>query len=187
MPYWDWARGESGETVPSFFTTPTIDITRPNGAKDTIPNPLYSYTFHPLMTSDFDGKVRLNPHCLSLPTHPFPQWRNFNTTLRWPTSSTLTAVSDQTPFLKSYDSQRRNLHDTIDAAFRRSTLNAFASTLEDTHGWVHGIIGGGWDAKSEPGHMWPLDYSAYEPLFMAHHTYFLPNPTSLLAIANVEK
>jgi hypothetical protein len=114
----------------------------------------------------------------NLLTH-YPQWRNFNTTLRWPTSSTLTAVSDQTRFLKSYNSQRRNLHDTIDAAFRRSTLNAFASTLEDTHGWVHGIIGGGWDAKSEPGHMWPLDYSAYEPMFMAHHTYLRTNPAPL--------
>ena len=43
--------------------------------------------------------------------------------------------------------------------------------LEEAHGWVHGVIGGGWDGKSHKGHMWPLEYSAFEPLFMLHHTY----------------
>jgi tyrosinase len=49
-------------------------------------------------------------------------------------------------------------------------MNDFAAVIEQAHGWVHGVIGGGWDASSSPGHMWPLEYSAFEPLFMLHHT-----------------
>jgi tyrosinase len=56
--------------------------------------------------------------------------------------------------------------------FRSDTFARFSSTLEDPHGWMHGIIGGGFDGNVSPfrGHMWPLEYSAFEPLFMLHHT-----------------
>jgi tyrosinase len=76
---------------------------------------------------------------------------------------------------KSYEEQRRGLHDHIDTAFRRDSINGFADTVEEAHGWVHGVIGGGWDGRSAQGHMWPLEYSAFEPLFMLHHTYVSPN------------
>lgn len=64
MPYWDWARGESGGPVPDFFTTQMIDIVRPNGQKQELWNPLYSFYFHPLIPADFDSKVRSSKRIL---------------------------------------------------------------------------------------------------------------------------
>jgi tyrosinase len=72
--------------------------------------------------------------------------------------------------VKVFEEQRRNLRDSVDQAFRKDSMNDFAAVIEQAHGWVHGVIGGGWDASSSPGHMWPLEYSAFEPLFMLHHT-----------------
>jgi tyrosinase len=73
--------------------------------------------------------------------------------------------------LQSFVEQQRNLHDHIDMAFRKSSFNSFGTTVEEAHGWVHGVIGGGWTGESPPGHMWPLEYSAFEPIFMLHHRY----------------
>jgi hypothetical protein len=60
IPYWDWARGEDAGPVPDFFTTPRIDVIRPDGTHDSLWNPLYSYYFHPLIPDDFNGKVKEN-------------------------------------------------------------------------------------------------------------------------------
>jgi hypothetical protein len=75
--------------------------------------------------------------------------------------------------LNQFEQQRRALHDHVDLAFRASTMNEFSKTMEIAHGWIHGIIGGGWLPGTFQGHMWPLEYSAYEPLFMLHHTCVL--------------
>ncbi|KAH7379109.1 hypothetical protein DE146DRAFT_761311 [Phaeosphaeria sp. MPI-PUGE-AT-0046c] len=152
MPYWDWARGEEGGTVPEFFTTEEITVSRPNGSTDSMWNPLYTYHFNPLVPEGFNDK-----------------WALAQTTLRWPDSDASTAVSRQGEMFKSFEGQRRGLRDHIDAAFRQPSMNAFANTVEEAHGWIHGVIGGGWDGKSAQGHMWPLEYSAFEPLFMLHH------------------
>lgn len=49
LPYWDWAMGPPpGEThFPDVFWSPTIVQRGPNGIQ-TIRNPLYAYSFHPL-------------------------------------------------------------------------------------------------------------------------------------------
>lgn len=54
FPYWDWAAPPpSGESVyPSSMQSPTVNVTTANGTA-TIPNPLYSYQFHPISSSDF--------------------------------------------------------------------------------------------------------------------------------------
>lgn len=45
------------------------------------------------------------------------------------------------------------------------------------HGWVHGAIGGGYSSDvGGKGHMWPLEYSSYEPLFWLHHAYVFLHP-----------
>jgi tyrosinase len=72
--------------------------------------------------------------------------------------------------LSQFEQQRRALHDHVDLAFRASSMNEFSKTMEIAHGWIHGIIGGGWLPGTFQGHMWPLEYSAFEPLFMLHHT-----------------
>lgn len=73
---------------------------------------------------------------------------------------------------RTYKGQKRNLHEHIDIAFRQDTINKFAAKVEEAHGWIHGVIGGGWEGgQTYRGHMWPLEYSAFEPIFMLHHTY----------------
>lgn len=65
-----------------------------------------------------------------------------------------------------------NLIDGVSLAYRASNFSIFARRLEEPHGWIHGVVGGGWDPKDKGhfrGHFWPLEYSAYEPLFMLHH------------------
>jgi tyrosinase len=49
MPYWDWAlTPPSGQNaIPDVMVTPTIEVTSVNGTS-TVPNPLYSYVFHPV-------------------------------------------------------------------------------------------------------------------------------------------
>jgi hypothetical protein len=63
MPYWDWARGSDGGSVPDFFLKEKIEVTRPSGEQQTIWNPLYAFYFHPLVPEDFDSKVRVLSPC----------------------------------------------------------------------------------------------------------------------------
>ncbi|KAH8732679.1 hypothetical protein GQ44DRAFT_744976 [Phaeosphaeriaceae sp. PMI808] len=153
MPYWDWARGEDGGPIPDFFTMRKINLTYPGGFVETIYNPLYAFYFHPLTPEAFDGK-----------------WRNLKSTQRWPSSDDANSKSNDSAILQAYMGNQRGLLDNINRSFRKATINEFGRMVEETHGWVHGVIGGGWDSKSSAGHMWPLEYSAFEPLFMLHHT-----------------
>ena len=54
FPYWDWAvPSPSGQSAfPTSLSSSTISVTMPNGTA-TIPNPLYSYHFHPVTQKDF--------------------------------------------------------------------------------------------------------------------------------------
>ncbi|KAH7357380.1 hypothetical protein BKA66DRAFT_515471 [Pyrenochaeta sp. MPI-SDFR-AT-0127] len=154
IPYWDWGQGEKGGPVPGFFMTPTIKVTKPDGSEATIANPLHSYRFHELVPGDFDDK-----------------WASMNSTIRWPLNSEPDAPSRQEMFASSYESQKRNLFNEVSRIFGLSTFGKFATRIEEPHGWIHGVVGGGWDAATGgKGHFWPLQYSAFEPLFMLHHT-----------------
>lgn len=53
IPYWDWAVLPTvGESVyPASVQSPSVDINGPAGLQ-TIANPLYSYSFHPLNTTE---------------------------------------------------------------------------------------------------------------------------------------
>jgi tyrosinase len=115
------------------------------------------------------------------------KWRNINATLRWPTSDAWDAPSQQSVMLSAFETQKRALHDQVDLSFRASTINEFSKSMETAHGWVHGIIGGGWQPDTFTGQMWPLEYSAFEPLFMLHHTcvYFPIRPILLVQICTV--
>lgn len=53
FPYWDWAMTPpDGKTFPESMQTSTISVKMPNGTTQ-IPNPLYSYRFHPVTQEDF--------------------------------------------------------------------------------------------------------------------------------------
>ena len=53
MPYWDWATTSAdGQTVlPDSISAQTVTVTSPTG-EENIDNPLYSYRFHPLSSTD---------------------------------------------------------------------------------------------------------------------------------------
>ncbi|KAF1937431.1 tyrosinase [Clathrospora elynae] len=162
LPYWDWAQGTSLGPVPDFFMSPTITVTETDDTQTDIYNPLYSYKFKPV-PDGFDEK-----------------WVHINETIRWPGSDDFWASSQQGMFADAFKSQSNNLISQLGVVFRSSSFGKFASNVEDPHGWMHGIVGGGWDPQQSPyrGHFWPLEYSAYDPLFMLHHA----NVDRLLAI-----
>ncbi|KAF9699590.1 hypothetical protein EKO04_002625 [Ascochyta lentis] len=178
MPYWDWAQGEQSGTVPGFFMTPTTVVATPEGRSIEIWNPLYKYEFKPVPSAGaFSGK-----------------WPNINHTIRWPASNNPWEESRNSEFAASFIGLRRSIQDQTAIAFRRGTLNGFWEALEMVHGWVHGVIGGGYaSGYGGEGHMWPLEYSSYEPLFWLHHTnvdrlfalYQRQNPSAFLQPSNV--
>jgi tyrosinase len=72
---------------------------------------------------------------------------------------------------KDFDSRRRMAQTKINQAFTiPKTMNEFSRTyIEDVHGWVHFSIGGNVKQTGLSGHMWPTEYSAFDPIFMLHH------------------
>ncbi|KAI1583306.1 hypothetical protein PtrARCrB10_03282 [Pyrenophora tritici-repentis] len=161
IPYWDWAQGTNSGPVPEFFTNPMLTVTNTDGVSTPMSNPLYSYQFNPI-SDRFDEK-----------------WRNINATIRWPNTDDATAHSQNGMFSDAFAGQSVNIVAQIGVVFRSSTFSRFSTTLEDPHGWIHGIIGGGYTADAPyKGHMWPLEYSAFEPIFMLHHA----NVDRLLAL-----
>lgn len=93
-------------------------------------------------------------------------------TVRWPeTDENTSAPSRQHMFAADFISLQRTYTDGLEKAFRKKTFNSFWQALEEVHGWMHGTIAGGYyESKGGRGHMWPLEYSAFEPLFWLHHT-----------------
>lgn len=156
IPYWDWALGSSGGNVPDIFTMPTVQVLDPRGNNLTITNPLHHYEFQKSRVTDF-----VQP------------WAVFNTTLRWPTSNNSEAISQDKFFSSTFVSLQRSFQDSVAKAFGTAkSLNEFSVRhIEGTHGGVHYIIGGDKDnfRKTYVGHMWPVEYSAFEPLFMLIH------------------
>ncbi|KAE8841312.1 hypothetical protein HRS9122_05438 [Pyrenophora teres f. teres] len=161
IPYWDWAQGITSGPVPDSFTTSMLTVINTDGVSTPISNPLYSYQFKPI-PDGFDDK-----------------WRNINATIRWPSTDDFMAHSQNEMFSDAFSGQSVNIVAQIGVVFRSSSFSRFSTTLEDPHGWIHGIIGGGYTADAPyKGHMWPLEYSAFDPLFMVHHA----NVDRLLAL-----
>ncbi|KAF2187121.1 Di-copper centre-containing protein [Zopfia rhizophila CBS 207.26] len=154
VPYWDWALGEAGGPFPDFFTSPIIQVIGTSGKEETVSNPLHHFEFHPNVPGDFEGR-----------------YSGYNTTLRWPTSDKPSAQSQDSKLVDDFNGQITPLHDAIGRGFGiAKNMNEFVLThVEVPHGWVHFTIGGGKPRNTYDGHMWPLDYSAFEPLFMLHH------------------
>ena len=95
-----------------------------------------------------------------------------NHTLRWPTSNLANAESQPQSFNSYFESHKRMFHDEVANAFTKSTtMHDFSvDHIEIVHGYVHYAIGGA--PPSNPGgigHMWPVEYSAFEPMFMLLH------------------
>lgn len=91
--------------------------------------------------------------------------------MRWPTSQDSSAVSQDNKVVDNYNQQKSNIRDTIATGFTGAeSFNDFSlKYLEVAHGYIHYIIGGVDQANSYEGTMWPLQFSAFDPLFMVHH------------------
>lgn len=160
LPYFDWAKNPSSQGVyPSAFSSQTATIITPTGTK-TIPNPLFSYNFHP------------NPGNLFY--QPFTYW---NTTLRWPTSdSDPNAQSRNQLTASNLASWQPSLRDRLYTVLTNyANYNQFSNSawitnsntqdsIESIHDVVHGAVGG-----SNYGHMSIIDVSAFDPIFWMHH------------------
>ncbi|KAF2711454.1 Di-copper centre-containing protein [Pleomassaria siparia CBS 279.74] len=154
MPYWDWAAvPPSGQgSLPWSLQRPTIDITLPKGTVN-VPNPLFSYTFHPLPKSDFGS-------------NEFSIWPS---TLRDPSSKTSNATSRNDIIALVLDGNRANMQSRVYGILAMqheytqiSSDLAPGDSLESLHDTIHNSVGGS-------GHMSILAYSAFDPIFMLHH------------------
>jgi len=159
-PYWDWAATPAaGQSVyPASLQTPTVNVTGPNGTM-IIANPLYSYQFHPVSSTDFYF-------------NPFATW---NETKRYPTSWDQDAVSQNALIGPVLDNNRVSFQDRLYNLFTNyENFTEFGNeawmhpgiqngdSLESLHDAIHSIMGSN-------GHMTYLDYSAYDPIFFLHH------------------
>ncbi|KAF2259452.1 Di-copper centre-containing protein, partial [Lojkania enalia] len=163
MPYWDWAAiPPEGEGVyPWSVQREKVDVVTPNGT-ETIANPLFEYTFHPLVPSDMGGH----------------EWSVFPTTLRNPSSKQENASSQNDLVSHQLDSMRPNIQSRVYnvLALQKDYHNVSndmvsGDSLESTHDTIHNYCGVG-------GHLSKLDVAAFDPLFWLHHA----NVDRLLAI-----
>ncbi|OJD37056.1 tyrosinase [Diplodia corticola] len=162
LPYWDWAvlPPDGEKSVPSFLSSPTIDVTLPNGT-ETIDNPLYSYKYHPLHGDDlYDSGVT--------------QFSVYPETMRYPPTKEASAQSQEDQFVSTMDKSRPQLRDALYDLFTNyhnfTIFGNMASykpgqfqSVEAIHGWVHIWAGG------NNGNMYHVPWSSFDPVFMLHH------------------
>jgi len=172
VPYWDWAaQPPNGD---QYFplsvggsTTASVITPQSNGQIVTIPNPLYSYKFAPLnpQSGDFVSEQGV----------PYNRWPS---TLRYPTSTSVKATSDESQVFDAMSSQFAGLQSSVNILMNDPNYKDFAAfsnhawqinepgtyaSLEDIHNTIHGEVGG------NGGHMAELDYAAFDPVFWLHH------------------
>lgn len=163
MPYWDWAMDSGdGRTVPTSMRDKTVTVNGPRG-QVTINNPLYSYTWGSSLPSEMLGGP----------------WNNFATTLRRPVANP--TRSNNNEMNARFNTLRVSLRDRIYNLFAARPVPSFGSvatsqigarnalnvvdSFESIHDPIHNTAGG-----ETGGHMYYLDYSAFDPLFWLHHT-----------------
>ncbi|KAF2840484.1 Di-copper centre-containing protein [Patellaria atrata CBS 101060] len=163
MPYWDWAAAPAnGNTVPNIVRASTIRLNTPTGSR-VINNPFFSYRF--------------TQRPAALGSSPFNQRMN---TLRHPTSNAVNAASNNNEFLSDMNRNRVGLRDRLYRLFTQPSNFMSVGTscvgnncgntqshdsFESTHDAIHAISGG-----SSGGHMYYVDFSAFDPIFWLHHT-----------------
>ncbi|KAI9698509.1 MAG: hypothetical protein M1836_004090 [Candelina mexicana] len=158
IPYWDWALSPQ---MPSTLTSSQISINTPTGQKS-ISNPLHQYAFHP------------QPSNSDFPTSDAPI-STYVKTVRYPTSSSPTANSQENKVNAQLQANGDSLHDSIYLLIsRQSDYAPFSNqgytgnnsqgydSLESVHGTIHVLVGNG-------GHMADVPYAGFDPIFWLHH------------------
>ncbi|KAH6644006.1 common central domain of tyrosinase-domain-containing protein [Boeremia exigua] len=166
LPFWDAAAVPPIGTgsYPWSVQRSTIEVELPDGTgsiKKTIPNPLYSYSFHPLPAKDLFGKL---------------PWTHWQTTVRYPTDRYANAHSQDSKIASELDLNLVNLRQRTYQMFAMQrdyhnisnnmvTNGGVLDSLESVHDTIHNTVG-----SSGPGHMTNAAYSAFDPVFWLLHT-----------------
>jgi tyrosinase len=176
IPYWDWAKypGVGQPAVPASLRDQYVTVTKASG-RVSIPNPLYGYNWGTSITTDMGGGP----------------WDNFQQTLRRPVGNP--TRSNNNEMNTRFASIRISLRDRIYGLFAARPVPSFGyvstsqigarpangnnvDSFESIHDAIHVTAGG-----ESGGHMYYLDYSAFDPIFWLHHT----NVDRLLAMYQV--
>jgi tyrosinase len=177
IPYWDWAAvPPAGQSVlpDSVGGSAFIMVNGPNGEQE-IENPLFSYIFKPLNTSQLpDPPVSIS--IINLYTSNRNKFDLYPQTMRYPTTEDSSAASQNNILAEEMDINAAsfrgrlfnlftNYHDYTDFSNEAwiPTVNPEGyDSIESIHDQIHGITGGG-------GHMSYIEYSAFDPVFFLHH------------------
>ena len=166
IPYWDWAAAPNNSlpTFPNVIAQKYVAVNTPTG-QETILNPLFRYTFHPLDTSSFI----YNP------------WNTWGQTLRYPTSMAENATSQDNLVQAAIENNRINIRNNAYNMFTMcsdymefsndassSSTPGCSTSLEAIHDSIHSLVGG-----SNDGHMTWLWWAAFDPVFFLHHAYVI--------------
>jgi tyrosinase len=169
LPYWDAAAVPPNRegSYPWCIQRRTIEVEVPSGDMTTnltIPNPLYTYTFHPLPQDAFHEKTFVG----AVPE----RWLQWNSTMRCPTTFDETAESRDELIALHLDANRDNQRQRTYQMLALQTeyynisnnmvRNGVADSLESAHDTLHNTLGDG-------GHMWNIQYSAFDPVFWLLH------------------
>ncbi|KIL95361.1 hypothetical protein FAVG1_00097 [Fusarium avenaceum] len=164
MPYWDWATASpAGESFfPDVFWNATISQNGPQGVQ-VIHNPLYSYKFHPknatalIWTPLRDwGETKRAPNSSVSSPEPTSDNEEVNAVLL----SKLPQVRQRLMILFS---SYKDFNSFGNKAWAVSQNLSALDSIESVHDIVH-IYGG------LRGHMTYVPLSAFDPLFLLHHT-----------------
>ncbi|KDN69085.1 hypothetical protein CSUB01_11800 [Colletotrichum sublineola] len=151
-PYWDWA-ADGGAQLPSVATQATITVNGPGGQVQ-LTNPLLGYKWQrfPLNTASNYFPTSGDRNC----------WR-WPVTTRWPDANGNNRPSLANQEL-SQDDLKANTYNVFTTATDYETMASTQSSgnsFEDVHNAVHSAI---------YAVMAYIEYSAFDPLFMLHHT-----------------
>ncbi|KAF2996411.1 hypothetical protein E8E13_002136 [Curvularia kusanoi] len=165
IPFWDAAAVPPVGTgsYPWTVQRKTIDVELPDGTGSvmkTIPNPLFTYAFHPTPGKALFGKL---------------PWTHWPTTLRYPTDRNADAQSQDSKIASQLDLNLANLRqrtyqmlamqkDYYTVSNNMVPDAGVIDSLESVHDTIHNTVG-----SSGPGHMTNAAYSAYDPVFWLLH------------------
>jgi tyrosinase len=179
MPYWDAAAVAPMGTssYPGLVQAVTIETEVPSGDATTriaISNPLYAYTFDPLVVADFKSSEdpvasALDINSTILASDPWILW---GSTKKYPSTMDGTAMSQNDLVAQSLDRNQANLMqrtyqmlslqknylDVSNNMAESTSQSAIPDSLESVHDTLHNTVGNG-------GHMYDTAYSAFDPIF----------------------
>ncbi|KAI4228600.1 MAG: hypothetical protein L6R40_008111 [Gallowayella cf. fulva] len=150
--------------MPPEVNEPTIYIITPNGTSN-VPNPLYTYAFHPLPSSTDFPPIGSSPGV--------PQVWSLPNTVRYPDSA---GQSQPDLVDKQLQANGASLHSlTYQLLTQQPNYGIFSNTryndgrdtgrynsIENMHNAIHMLVGNG-------GHMSNIPYSSFDPIFWLHH------------------